>query len=46
MGNVEVEDQVAGLQAAARAVPYLDLTRAAIVGWSYGKFKLLLRIPQ
>ena len=36
MGHVELEDQVAGLQAAAQIAPFIDLTRVAITGWSYG----------
>lgn len=37
MGELEVADQVRGLQQAAREVDYLDQKRVAIVGWSYGK---------
>lgn len=36
MGHVELRDQVAGLKRAAECVGYLDLTRVAITGWSYG----------
>ena len=36
MGGVELSDQVAGLRRAAEHVGYLDLTRVAITGWSYG----------
>ena len=36
MGSAEVEDQVAGLLAAAEAVDYIDLQRVGIYGWSYG----------
>jgi dipeptidyl-peptidase 4 len=33
-----LEDQVDGLQAAARTYPFLDLERVAIRGWSFGGF--------
>ena len=36
MGNVELEDQVVGIQTAAQVAPYIDLSRVAIIGWSYG----------
>ncbi len=36
MGSVEVDDQVAGLEAAAKIAPYIDLKRVGICGWSYG----------
>ena len=41
MGSVEIDDQVAGLEAAAKAVPYIDLKRVAISGWSYGRDSLI-----
>lgn len=31
-----MEDQVAGIKAAAQVAPYIDLSRVAIAGWSYG----------
>ena len=37
MGVVETQDQVAGVQHAAQEVGYIDLTRVAITGWSYGE---------
>ena len=37
MGGVELEDQVCGLQRAAEEVDYIDLSRVAVVGWSYGR---------
>ena len=36
-GKVEVEDQVLALKAAAQAADYIDLTRVAVTGWSYGE---------
>lgn len=45
MGELEVADQVRGLQQAAREVDYLDQKRVAIVGWSYGKVASLSPPP-
>ena len=45
MGELEVRDQVRGLQQAAQEVDYLDQKRVAIVGWSYGEASLLLPLP-
>ena len=36
MGSIEVEDQVAGLKAAAEVADYIDLERVGVYGWSYG----------
>jgi dipeptidyl aminopeptidase/acylaminoacyl peptidase len=46
MGHVELEDQVAGLQAAAQIAPFIDLTRVAITGWSYGGYMALIGIAK
>ncbi|MFN2475732.1 MAG: prolyl oligopeptidase family serine peptidase, partial [Chthoniobacterales bacterium] len=36
--DVALEDQVAGLQALAKANPQMDLTRVGTVGWSFGGY--------
>ena len=36
-GTVEIDDQVEGLQWIAANTDYIDLSRVAIHGWSYGK---------
>lgn len=46
MGGVEVEDQVEGLQYAARLTGYIDLSRVAITGWSYGGYLSLMCLAQ
>lgn len=38
-GTVEIEDQVEGLQWLAANMDFIDLSRVAIHGWSYGKGK-------
>jgi dipeptidyl-peptidase 4 len=46
--DLALEDQVEGLLAAAERFPYLDLSRVAIRGWSYGGYltlAALLRRP-
>ena len=35
-GQVEIEDQVEGLEYVAKATGFVDLSRIAIHGWSYG----------
>ena len=37
MGHLEVDDQVTGLMAAAEASGYVDTSRVAVTGWSYGR---------
>ena len=36
-GTVEIEDQVEGLQWLAANMDFIDLSRVAIHGWSYGE---------
>ena len=38
-GQVEIEEQVEGLQYVAKATDFVDLSRIAIHGWSYGMAK-------
>ncbi|XP_006278722.3 dipeptidyl peptidase 9 isoform X1 [Alligator mississippiensis] len=42
MGQVEIEDQVEGLHYVAEKYGFIDLTRVAIHGWSYGGFLSLM----
>ena len=35
-GQVEIEEQVEGLEYVAKATDFVDLSRVAIHGWSYG----------
>ncbi|KAM8794922.1 dipeptidyl peptidase 9 isoform 2-T2 [Eudromia elegans] len=42
MGQVEIEDQVEGLHYVAEKYRFVDLTRVAIHGWSYGGFLSLM----
>lgn len=37
-GSVPLEDQVKGLQELGRRLPFLDLNRVGIVGWSFGGY--------
>lgn len=41
-GQVEIEDQVEGLHYIADKYKFVDLTRVAIHGWSYGGFLSLM----
>lgn len=41
---MEVEDQVEGLQWLAANTDFIDLSRVAIHGWSYGKSDTFLTI--
>lgn len=42
VGEVEIEDQVEGLHYAADKYKFIDLSRVAIHGWSYGGFLSLM----
>uniref|UniRef100_A0A673HFE3 dipeptidyl-peptidase IV n=1 Tax=Sinocyclocheilus rhinocerous TaxID=307959 RepID=A0A673HFE3_9TELE len=42
MGQVEIEDQVEGLQYVAENYKFIDMSRVAIHGWSYGGFLSLM----
>ena len=41
-GQVEIEDQVEGLHYVAEKYNFVDLSRVAIHGWSYGGFLSLM----
>lgn len=41
-GQVEIEDQVEGLQYVAEKYGFIDMSRVAIHGWSYGGFLSLM----
>ncbi|KAG7260821.1 hypothetical protein CRUP_002444, partial [Coryphaenoides rupestris] len=45
-GQVEIEDQVEGLQYVAERFNFVDLSRVAIHGWSYGGFLSLMGLIQ
>ena len=44
MGDVELKDQVAGLQKAISTFDFIEESRVAITGWSYGGYLSLLGI--
>lgn len=46
LGQVEIEDQVEGLEYVAKATEIVDLSRIAIHGWSYGGYLSLLGLLQ
>uniref|UniRef100_A0A8C5CL45 dipeptidyl-peptidase IV n=1 Tax=Gadus morhua TaxID=8049 RepID=A0A8C5CL45_GADMO len=46
LGQVEIEDQVEGLQFVAERYNFVDLSRVAIHGWSYGGFLSLMGLIQ
>lgn len=46
LGNVELEDQVAGLHWLSSHVDFIDLNRVAIHGWSYGGYLSLMGLAQ
>lgn len=43
---MEIEDQVEGLQYVAENFNFVDLSRVAIHGWSYGGFLSLMGLIQ
>lgn len=44
MGQVELNDQIAGLKKAVTTFNFIDESRVAITGWSYGGYLSLLGI--
>jgi dipeptidyl-peptidase 9 len=46
MGQVEISDQVAGLEYASGQFGCIDLKRVAIYGWSYGGYMALMGLSQ
>ncbi|XP_058855005.1 dipeptidyl peptidase 8-like isoform X1 [Acipenser ruthenus] len=46
MGQVEIEDQVEGLQYLASKYRFLDMDRVGIHGWSYGGYLSLMGLVQ
>lgn len=46
MGTVEIADHVEVLQWLAQEKPYIDLSRVAIHGWSYGGYLSLMGLAQ
>ncbi|XP_063868787.1 dipeptidyl peptidase 8-like isoform X3 [Scylla paramamosain] len=44
MGTVEIDDQVEVLELLAGQCEYLDLTRLAVTGWSYGGYLSLMAL--
>ncbi|XP_045123047.1 dipeptidyl peptidase 8-like isoform X1 [Portunus trituberculatus] len=44
MGTVEIDDQVEVLELLAGQCDYLDLTRLAVTGWSYGGYLSLMAL--
>nr|KAG5690825.1 hypothetical protein BaRGS_011006 [Batillaria attramentaria] len=46
LGTLEVDDQVEGLQWLASNVDFIDLSRVAIHGWSYGGYLALMGLVQ
>lgn len=46
LGTVEIEDQLEVLQQLAQKCDYLDLSRLAVFGWSYGGYLSLMALAQ